>query len=177
MSKSLENELIEKSLGRDELSFAQLLNPYQERIYQHILGIVKDTMIAEDIQQDTFLTAYQKLSSFHKNSSFYTWLYRIAHNKALNALKKQKKYSRDVIFKENYIPLEKTKELFDEEVIANALNHLPEKQRQVCELYFMKKIPLKQIAYQLNVPPGTVRSRLHYAKKKLKTWFKKNNNL
>lgn len=163
-----EKELIERSLQKDEAAFSELMKLYQDKIYQHLIGLVKDEMLAEDLKQDTFLQAYQKLDTFKQNSSFYTWIYRISHNKALNALR-HKNLMKGEIFEESMIaqPISETSE-WQEELLPMALAKLPIKQAQVFELYYLQKKPQKEIAAQLNVPLGTIRSRLFYAKKKIR---------
>ncbi|NGX54441.1 MAG: ECF RNA polymerase sigma factor SigW [Chlamydiae bacterium] len=167
-----EKELIERSQKGDEEAFSELMGLYQPKIFQHCLGIVKDEEIAQDLTQETFLHAYQHLDTFHGRSRFYTWIYRIAHNLSLNFLKKTHR-TQEFEFKEELLPagLISEDQLENEEfnqALQAALQTLPPKQRIVFEMYDLQHIPHKEIAVKLDISPGTVRSRLYYARRKLR---------
>src|SRR5437764_736682 len=85
-----EKDLIERSLNGDDDAFKILMQSYEQRIFYTCNQIIKDEEIARDLTQETFLHAYRHLSSFRSESRFYTWIYRIAQNLSLNALKKKK---------------------------------------------------------------------------------------
>lgn len=165
-----ERELIRLSLEGDEKAFEALVLANREQILHHCISIVHDTAAAEDLTQETFLKAYQHLKDFHQEARFSTWVWRIAHNLSLNYLKKHQPLESE--FKEEILVPESTPDVrIDEErmkKIQNALGVLSSKHRIVFEMYFFQKIPQKQIAAQLGIPHGTVRSRLHYARKKVK---------
>jgi len=169
-----EKNLIEKCLHGDEDSFKILMQSYEQRIFFACLQIVKDEQLAHDLTQETFLHAYQHLSSFRQESSFYTWIYRIGRNLSLNALKKIKnptqEYREDLHASKFSLP-EKHSEEFDQ-LIQEGLKTLPFKQRQVFELFDLQNFSHKEIAAKLNIPPGTVRSRLYYARKKMQEFLK-----
>ena len=137
---------------------------------------MKDEEIAQDLTQETFLHAYQHLDTFHGRSSFYTWIYRIAHNLSLNFLKKTHR-QQELEFKEELLPAGFISEdqLEDEEfnqALQVALQTLPPKQRIVFEMFDLQRIPHKEIAAKLGISPGTVRSRLYYARHKLRSLIK-----
>jgi len=165
-----EKELIEKSLQGEENAFGALVLQNETAVYRHCLSIVKDEEIAKDLTQETFVHAFQHLSSFRMQSRFSTWLWRIAHNLSLNYIKRERHMSQE--FKETLFPSEVLeKKEIDEDVlfkIQKAMEHLPSKQRIVFELYDLKHVPQKEIAAMLGISLGTVRSRLFYARKRIK---------
>ncbi len=87
-----EDELIDKAKKGDKKAQAQLVMRYENRIYNLALRMMRDRDDAEDVLQETFLTALRKLDSFEGRSQFFTWLYRIAMNISLQKLRENKKY-------------------------------------------------------------------------------------
>lgn len=167
-----EKELIEKSLKGDKEAMDLLVRENWDRVYHHCLRIVLDESMAEDLAQETFLHAFSHLSTFQHRARFSTWVWRIAHNLSLNYLKK--KHRSEQPLKEEIIPgqvFEEEKAFYSQ--VEEALKTLDEKHRIVFELYDLKHIPQKEIAAQLNIPHGTVRSRLHYARLKIREYFKR----
>src|SRR5271156_6600588 len=97
-----EKELIEKSLKGEEGAFDALVQQNQAAVYRHCLRIVKDEELAQDLTQETFVHAFQHLSSFRMHSRFSTWLWRIAHNLSLNYIKRERHINQE--FKEELLP-------------------------------------------------------------------------
>lgn len=166
-----EKELIEKSQNGDEGAFKELFDLYRGKIFNLCIGLVKDEGIANDLTQETFVNAYQHLNSFRQEASFYTWSYHIARNLSLNYLKKKGRIHEEELHEERIIsPQLPDKELQD--TIREGLTTLNPKHRVVFEYYELQKMSHKEIAALLDVPVGTVRSRLHYARKKMRTFLK-----
>jgi RNA polymerase sigma-70 factor, ECF subfamily len=168
-----ERELIRKSLQGEERAFDTLVFQNRGAVFRHCLRIVKDEEIAEDLTQETFVRAFQQLASFRMEARFSTWLWRIAHNLALHYLKTHRQIEQE--FREELLPLKfLKKEEVDEELmlkIKRAMVILSPKQRQVFEMYDLQHIPQKEIAAKLGIAHGTVRSRIHYARKKIKRFL------
>lgn len=167
-----EDDLIDKSLNGDREAMDTLVRENWDRVYHHCLRMVQDESMAEDLTQETFVHAFTHLASFQRRARFSTWVWRIAHNLSINYLKK--KYRYDQPLKEEILPSRETgdeKEFYSQ--VEEALQALDEKHRIVFELYDLKHIPQKEIAAQLNIPHGTVRSRLHYARLKVREYFKR----
>lgn len=165
-----EKEWIEKSLEGDESAFSRLFELYHEKIFHHCLGIVKDYDAAQDLTQETFLHAYQHLPHFRGASTFYTWIYRIAHNLSLNYLKKKGHYKEEE-FKEEIAPAPQEHLVNYQSDLKEALASLTEAHRIVYEMCDLEGRPQKEVALILHVPEGTVRSRLHYARKEIQLFF------
>jgi RNA polymerase sigma-70 factor, ECF subfamily len=167
-----DEELIQKSLAGDREAMDTLVRENWDRIYHHCLRLVHDESMAEDLTQETFVRAFQNLALFKQHARFSTWVWRIAHNLSLNYLKKKGRQEQPL--KEEILP---SPEVRDEKEfyvqVEEALKTLDEKHRLVFELYDLKHIPQKEIAAQLNIPHGTVRSRLHYARIKVREYFER----
>lgn len=164
-----EHELIEKSKAGDEKAFSILMKENQSKIFKLINNLVHDESLAQDLVQESFLTAFQKLNTFQEKSSFSTWVYRIAYNRAINFLRKKKRIKEEE-FQEWISPIhEQSIELHEiQNILQEAMQTLSKKHREVFEMYVFKRMRHKEIAAALNIPEGTVRSRLHYARLKLK---------
>ncbi len=160
-----EKELIFKSLQGEESAFNQLVIMHRDKIYRECVDLVKDEAAADDLTQDTFVQAYRSLKNFKQRSSFYTWIWRIAHNLSVNYIKRDKR--RKEVEQKNVI-----KQCYDSEYLTEYLSLLPYKQRIVFEMYYLDQLTQKEIADKLGVAHGTVRSRLHYAKKHLQNFLK-----
>ncbi|MFT7642799.1 MAG: RNA polymerase sigma-70 factor (ECF subfamily) [Pirellulaceae bacterium] len=165
-----ESAIIRQTLDGNTNAFRQLVELHQHRLYRFVCNIVADRHTAEEIAQDSFLKAYEKLSTFDSTrASFQTWLFRIARNRSLNALCKRK----PVTTEENDIPFESApderleraewKRQFDV-----ALDQLKPEQKTVFVLAEIEEMPLREIAIIEDVPLGTVKSRLSRAKNSLR---------
>lgn len=170
-------EFIENVRGGNSSAFEGLVRKYQNRLYTALVHISGSRQEAEDIAQDAFVQAYRKLHLFAGNSSFYTWLYRIAVNAAIS--RKRKKRAEYSVEQTQAVtgdePLDKSERvderLLREEranIIQIALTRLPEEFRVVLVLREMEAFDYEAISETLDLPVGTVRSRLHRARVQLK---------
>jgi RNA polymerase sigma-70 factor, ECF subfamily len=162
-----EAELLQRCLQGDERAWEILFQRNRGMIYRHCYALVHDAKIAEDLTLEAFIHAYEHLKEFRREARFSTWLWRIAHNLSLNYLKKQHPESQ---FREELLPKSQliAKEKFEKESLIPYLERLPPKLKNVLELYLFQELSQKEIAVQLKIPYGTVRSRLFYARKKIK---------
>lgn len=171
-----EKELIEASKQGDDLAFKKLMDEYETKIFYFCLGKTKDEEAAKDLTQETFLKAFQHLTSFRSESSFYTWVYRIAFNETMNYLKKRERHKEEEFHEEHFSFHQEAKPAFEVEAVQEAiqmgLSLLSSKHRIVFELYDLQKKSHKEIAVELHIPEGTVRSRLHYARQKMRVFLK-----
>lgn len=168
-----EEQLINDSLKGNEKAMNELVRAHWDRVYHHCLRMVQEENTAQDLTQETFLHAFSHLATFQRKAKFSTWIWRIAHNLCLNYLKKP--YLKDQPLYENVLQDNHTPES-DEgftKQIEEALKELDEKHRLVFEMYDLQHIPQKEIAARLKISHGTVRSRLHYAREKVRMYFKK----
>jgi RNA polymerase sigma-70 factor (ECF subfamily) len=173
--------LIEKSLAGDTEAFGQLVCKYQDRLFNTVLHVAGSREEAEDVAQEAFVQAYLKLSSFHGHSAFYTWLYRIAFNVAVSRRRRKKHElsldsSREEAGHEPSDDLEPPGEdLLRREraqLVHAALASLSEEHRTILVLREMEGFEYEQISDILDLPTGTVRSRLHRARLQLREQLK-----
>ena len=170
-----EVELIRQILKGDIESFSLVVERYQKPVVRMIKNITDVRESCEDIAQDVFFTAYKKLASFDPaRSSFSTWLFTIARNKSLNALKKKRTLAmRELPEKadsRNPSDVLARKEFFTE--LDRILQALPFKQKTAFVLAEFEKLPYEQIAQIEGVRIGTIKSRISRAKKKLRSALK-----
>ena len=176
---SCDESIVLEVQSGDKEAFNKLVLKYQDRLYKLIHGYIRDSDQVYDVVQDTLMKAYLALDSFKGNSTFYTWLYRIAVNTTQNYLianKQAHKYLEihiddpdlftDLSSKthDNDTPeaLLITEETSD--AITVALEKLPAELRVVFLLREEKNLTYAEISKQLDWALGTVRSRLHRAR-------------
>lgn len=170
-------QFVEAALAGQKEAFGQLVERYQDRLIHAIsryLGSVED---AHDVAQDAFVQAYTRLASFRGEAAFYTWLYRIAFNLAMTRVRRRRPMqsldqAKDSLGNEP-IDLGATAEtgiLREEQarVVHMALGQLDEEFRQVIVLRELEGCAYEQIAQILEIPVGTVRSRLYRARIQLR---------
>jgi RNA polymerase sigma-70 factor (ECF subfamily) len=181
-----DEDLVRSALGGDEGAFRDLLEKYKRRAYGVALGIVGDPDEAQDVVQDAFVKAYYKLSNFRFGANFYTWFYRILVNQAIDRWRKTSR-SPTISFDETWVSGETSEpeamvtpktpeELARNRELAEGLNRaiaaLPEYHRTVILLREVEGMAYEEIARILDCSVGTVMSRLHYARAKLKEALK-----
>lgn len=158
-----------------------LFRRYQMPLYIYVFELVHDEQTAFDIVQESFVAAVRHINGLREDTKFGSWLFGIAYQKCVQHWRKR----REVLLDE--IP-ETGEELEDspddllirreqEAEFMNLLNALPLAQRSVLLLHYVEDFSLEEISRITETPPGTVKSRLHYAKKSLRLlWEAKNEN-
>jgi RNA polymerase sigma-70 factor (ECF subfamily) len=174
--------LVNRAKNEEAAAYDDLIRKYQERIYATIYHMTSNHEDANDLTQETFIKAYRALKSFKGDSSFYTWVYRIAINKTINFLKQRKnRYHmslNDLDFNAENDPdlvalvSDKTPrrdlgltEL--QEKLNAGMQKLSEAHRTVVTLHDVQGLSHDEIAEIMNCNVGTVRSRLFYARQQL----------
>jgi RNA polymerase sigma-70 factor, ECF subfamily len=169
--------LVKLVLSGQSEAFGQLVARYQDRLFTAMVSVARTPSEAEDVVQEAMVQAFTKLASFQNESSFYTWLYRIAFNQAMTMRRR----------KEPQASLDDTKAfsqsqpvapstavdgpmLLDEQVavVRQAIAQLADEFRSVLVLREIDGCDYEQISQILDLPVGTVRSRLHRARLQLK---------
>jgi RNA polymerase sigma-70 factor (ECF subfamily) len=175
-------ELVRRTRLQDASAFEELVRRYHGKIYGLVYGMVSNREDAEDLTQEIFIKAWKALPLFREQSSFYTWLYRIALNGAINFRKKRRR--RQSVSFEEFDPDIKQAESYKEfsskgsvlrkmslsefqERMNRALLRLSEKHRAVVVMHDVQEMPHAEIAQIMHCSEGTVRSRLFYARKRL----------
>ena len=176
-----EDQLVRLAKQEDVEAFTELARLYQGRIYNLILGLTKNHCDADDLSQETFMTAYKSLRKFKQDSSFYTWLYRIAVNRTLNYFKKTQREKRktDAVINEFSQEKQSIKTVSNPEKsslkdelrhkINAAIHSLPAHYKTAFFLVEREGMSHKKAAYVLKCSENTVSWRLHKARKILQS--------
>lgn len=176
MANREDQKLIRRTLAGEEEAFGQLAEKYQDRLYNGMLQLLRSESDAEDVVQDAFVLAFTKLGSFKGNSAFFTWLYRISYNVAITRLRRRKpnisiENQRDVRLDfpdGGPAPDEPMRQREEVAQLHVALGKLSDEHRMVLILREMDELDYDAIAEVLDLPIGTVRSRLHRARTHLR---------
>jgi len=160
--------------------FAEVVEAHYERIFRAALSLTRDRHLAEEIVQETFVSAFRKFDGFSFRSSVFTWLYRIMLNNCCKHWRRESLHRRLGLLRAdaNPVPVEvvtsrfssPSEELANSEergLMARALNALPAKLRVVVAMHYFDGLPLNEIAQILGCRLGTVKSRLFNARKRL----------
>ena len=163
--------------GNTEL-FGEIVNRYEEKIKRYGRKFLSGFEDIEDIVQDVFIKSYENIQSFDVKRKFSSWLYRIAHNEFVNALKKQKKKPLSFFDLDIILPHSSAEEISNEidrqkmnEVINKYIDKLDLKYREPIILYYLEELSYKEISEILHIPISTVGIRLKRAKEKLGNKF------
>ena len=167
----------------DVAAFDQLIVKYRERLFGVIYNMTSNREDAADLTQDAFIKAFQSINRFQGQSSFFTWLYRIAINSTLTHLRKNRLrtfFSLEKVDEDDRQSAEVIEALTDntgterdtfvhelQEKLNEAMQKLSIKHRTVVTLFEIDGLSHQEIAEVMNCSVGTVRSRLHYAKQLL----------
>ncbi len=178
---------VRRAQAGDLAAYDQLVQQFQERIYGLCYHMTSHHEDAHDLAQDTFVKAWQALKSFKGDSSFYTWIYRIAVNTCLNHLKLRRNRTPHLSLNDLDVQPENDPDLVAlvsgktprreanlaelQRRLNEAILKLSEDHRSVVTLHDIQGLPHDQIAKILGVNPGTVRSRLFYAHQQLQGWL------
>lgn len=174
-----DQSLIDACRAGQTEAYGVLVRRYQDRLYPTVLRLSGCAEDAQDLLQEAFLKAYQKLGHFQGESSFYTWVYRIAVNLALSGRRRRRPTAslnggrdggaREVTVEaresDPTLPLERAER---ERVVQDALNALAADHRAVVVLKEYDGLRYEEIGAVLGIPVGTVRSRLHRARCELR---------
>jgi RNA polymerase sigma-70 factor (ECF subfamily) len=173
LAEQMEDHLIDLSQKGDRAAYGVLASRYYSGVIQVVYRMCGETQVAEDAAQEAFIKAWLKLSAFQPNSSFRNWLYRIALNTALDVLRRRTETSledekADFIVDSTLGP--EATLLAKEQAgrVQTAVQALPEAARAVVVLREYGDLSYQEISDVLEIPIGTVMSRLNYAREKLR---------
>jgi RNA polymerase sigma-70 factor (ECF subfamily) len=175
-----DGRLIAECLAGDQGAFGVLVSRYQDRLFNTVYRLLENLEDAQDVTQESFVSAYQSLASFKGDAQFFTWLYRIAVNAAISLRRKKRAtVSLDSTKGQthSFQPVDESRDtqpgaslerMENEEQIRWALGRLSVEHRAVVVLKDIEELRYEEIAEILKVPIGTVRSRLHRARLELR---------
>ena len=174
-----ESILVADLCDGDMTALAILVDRHKDLVYRVAMQITKNSDDASDVLQDAFLKVYDSINAFRQESAFETWLYRIVVNLSIDAVKKRKRQQESMaslsevsdVHQNPDIQQDPTRQAERNELqewVTQAVNSLSIKHRAVVILHELEGLSHPQIADILDCSEGTVRSRLHYARKRLR---------
>lgn len=170
-SKYSDQDLIDSIKKGNQLAFKWLMLQYEKDIAKTVMGMLGNVAEADDVGQETFIRFYNSVSKFRGDSSIKTYLTRIAINLSLNELKRRKA-KRWLVFSDNYREDKVSTDDFGkseiDELVHKALNELEPKFKSVVVLRLLQGYSTKETVDILNLPQGTVLSRLARGQEKLR---------
>lgn len=180
MNDASDQHLIDQCLAGQTDAFGQLVERYQYRLFGSLVHVIGSADDAQDVAQDAFVQAFEKLGTFRGQSAFYSWLFRIALNAAVSAKRKTRRVTGSVdaireatgdepVDKNTSSSPDNAAHVGDRQrLVRRALAQLPEEYRTALVLKEMDDLKYEEIAEILGVPLGTVRSRIHRARQELR---------
>ncbi len=178
-----ESEIVARARSGDHDAFRTLVERYQGRAYRLALRVLADEEQARDVVQEAFLKAYAALDRFEGRSSFYTWLYRLVFNLCIDAKRRdrsanQVEWSEEQSLEvapgaaasapENSGPAGELERKQLRDLMVRAIEALPDDARRTFVLREVDGLSYAEIAQSLCIPKGTVMSRLHYARRRMR---------
>lgn len=168
-------DLVEQ-IARGQVGPLELLVArYRRQVYQLALGITRDPETAEEVLQDTFYRLYQHAGTLDRALPLLPWLYRVAANLAYNSARRRRFWSEPfhALAERLFAPPLRSPEHIAEQhelqaIVRAVLDELPPHHRAVLTLHYLEDYSIPEIAAILGCPAGTVKSRLHHARKVLK---------
>lgn len=166
-SNLTDEKLVELIRSKDKEQYAEIINRYQDKLMRYARYLINDGNKAADVVQNTFIKAYINLYGFDTKKKFSSWIYRIAHNEAINEAKKHHKelpmdHDFDAPSKESI------EEEFDrKEIVKHAhscLRQMPTMYSEPLALYYLDEKSYEEISDILRIPMGTVATRINRAK-------------
>ena len=179
---ALVNKRIKQVLKGDQDAFAEVIELYKDKVFQICFRMLGNRHEAEDISQEAFIRAYVNIHTFNQKRKFSTWLYRIATNLCIDRIRKKKPdYYLDAEVKgtegltmysqvaaEGQLPEEEVEEMELQNEIQRQIMKLPDKYRSVIVLKYIEELPLQEISEILDLPLGTVKTRIHRGREALR---------
>jgi RNA polymerase sigma-70 factor, ECF subfamily len=173
ISQANERELVTRAQNGDRNAFSELVRTHSQGVLNVIYRMCGSMQVAEDAAQEAFIQAWMELSSYRPKSSLRNWLYRIAVNTAIDMLRKEKRILPGAVEDMSLTDAQAGPEATflsgeQTELVQEAISTLPDASRAVLILREYEGLSYKEIADSLDIPVGTVMSRLNYARKLLK---------
>ena len=173
MHEDTDERIAEKVQQGDVEAFGVLMRRYEQRLVRYATRFLLDQDIVSDAVQETFIQAYRNIQSFDISRSFSPWIYRIAHNECMTALRKRKR-SVPILDFDTLITIPAPEDMVEEadrarmkELVETYLAKLPPAYREVLTLFYLEDMEYKTIAEVLRIPLGTVGIRLRRARRAL----------
>lgn len=175
-----DEQLVVEVLTRGPEHYRALVERYQNKLVAYVTYLTGNRMLAEDVVQETFIKAYQNLRGFNTKRKFSSWIYRIAHNEAMNAIKKHKRElylddpgDWDSFADTSMDDAERLDKKAEREQVVRCLSALDAKYRDPIVLFYLQNKSYDEISAILRMPTSTVGVRIGRGRKKLEELCRK----
>lgn len=175
--------LISRARGGDREAFGALVEQYRDNVYRLAYRMCGNAYDADEAAQEAFVAAWRALPNFRGDAKFSTWLYRLTTNVAIDVMRREKRHQTVGdgemvdLADDADSPQETVERTEQQEAVQKALATLSEEYREVLLLRYMEELDYAEIAEVLQLPSGTVKSRINRAKAALKTALLKSGNI
>ncbi len=169
MNQVSEASLLDRARAGDRGAMEALYTAHSGRVYTVVRRLVGDDHLAEDISQDAWVRAFERLASFRGESAFGTWMHRLAVNTALNRLRRRgRRPEVEKAAAPPPAPPDTDEMVLNQRVLGQALDRLPDGYRQVLVMHDVEGMTHEEIAERLGVAIGTSKSQLHKARARMR---------
>ena len=175
--------LISRARGGDREAFGALVEQYRDNVYRLAYRMCGNAYDADEAAQEAFVAAWRALPNFRGDAKFSTWLYRLTSNAAIDVMRREKRHQTVgdgemmELADDADSPQETVERTEQQEAVQKALSTLSEEYREVLLLRYMEELDYAEIAEVLQLPSGTVKSRINRAKAALKAALLKSGNI
>lgn len=168
-----DSDLVQMTVSGNHVAYGELVSRYKNMVFRVSYSVVSDHYVAEDIAQDTFVDGFMQLTRLTDPDKFAPWVYGIARRKSLHYITRRRFYSdidemAEILYSDTLSPEDAFIKKEKAAAVKAAIKRLTEKNRVVAVRYYFNNETIKEIAQNLSLPVGTVKSRLHEARAKLK---------
>lgn len=181
MTSELSDTVLMKRIVRQDAdALAELYERHAQTTYNLIMRIVQDEGVADELLQETFWQVWQKADQFHGKGAVAAWVFRVARNRSLDELRRRK--SRPITqvgsSSEKFVGLQsdevveyRAEQAWQAQQVHQALEQIPDEQRHCLDLAYFRGLSHRQIAEHMNLPTGTVKTRIRLAMQKLERFL------
>lgn len=163
-------DLIRAARSGDSAAFEVLVRNYQAHIWRFLRHFLGDPQLAEDVTQETFVRVFRRLDSFRFRSKFSTWVFQVARNAGIDALRARRRRERIQLEARRNVPVLTADSSVRVEIEA-ALESLKPKHREAFVLVEALGLSYREAGKAIGIPEGTVKSRVFHAREQLVTWM------
>jgi RNA polymerase sigma-70 factor (ECF subfamily) len=170
LKKLSDLELVNLTLNSDKEYFSELVDRYHARLFRYLSRLMFSRLAdAEECLGETFLKAYINLSTYSHRTSFSAWLYRIAHNQAIDHLRKHTAH-QTIEIKEEDIVHDPSSTYMEENYLEFVLSKLNIEERNLLTLFYLEEMSLQEISDILKLKPNTISVKIKRAKEKIQKY-------
>ncbi|MFQ5530118.1 MAG: RNA polymerase sigma factor [Gemmatimonadota bacterium] len=164
-----EAQLIEAARAGDQRAMGDLYTAHAGRVFSVVRRVLGDEHLAEDVSQDAWIRAFEKLHLFRGEAAFGTWMHRLAVNAAVNRLRSLGRRSKLETSPDLRLPVQEPDEsVLNQRILSRALDALPDGYRTVLVLHDVEGLTHEEIGQKLDIAAGTSKSQLHKARARMR---------